>query len=92
MQLKREWEVELETELSEDMWQSILDNIHSSSISLKQSFTKWSKVKLAVKSNCDRCNAEPAPLSHMFWSCSKLKDLWQLIFQFLPDALNTYCI
>ncbi len=36
-QLKRKWEVELDTEFSEDTWQSVLNNIYSSSICLKQS-------------------------------------------------------
>ncbi len=36
-QLKRKWEVELDIEFSEDMWQSVLNNIYASSICLKQS-------------------------------------------------------
>ncbi len=36
-QLKRKWEVELDIEFSEDTWQSVLNNIYSSSICLKQS-------------------------------------------------------
>lgn len=103
VKLKRKWEVELEIELSEDMWQSVLDNIHSSSICLKHRVIQfkvvhrlhWSKVKLAkfkpnIDPNCDRCGIEPATLFHMFWACSKLKKFWQLIFKFLSDALNTH--
>ncbi len=36
-QLKRKWEVELDIEFSEDTWKSVLNNIYSSSICLKQS-------------------------------------------------------
>lgn len=98
---KEKWEEELATMISEDVWQTVVNNIHSSSICLRHRVIQfkvvhrlhWSKVKLAkfvsdFDPKCDRCEAEPATLSHMFWSCSKLIPFWQSIFKFLSDALK----
>ncbi len=102
-QLKRKWEVELDIEFSEELWQCILNNIYASSICLKHRVIQfkivhrlhWSKVKLAkfkpnLDPNCDRCEMEPGTLSHMFWLCPRLRDFWQLVFKFLSDTLKTY--
>lgn len=46
----------------------------------------WSKVRLSkIKDGfdptcCDRCQQEPASLTHMFWTCPKLSDFWYSIF------------
>uniref|UniRef100_A0A672IAP0 Reverse transcriptase domain-containing protein n=1 Tax=Salarias fasciatus TaxID=181472 RepID=A0A672IAP0_SALFA len=100
-QTRRKWEEELETAISEDEWQSAINNIYSSSICLRHRVIQfkilhrlhWSKVRLAkikrdIDPTCDRCETDPATLSHMFWSCSKLLSFWQCIFKFLSDALK----
>uniref|UniRef100_A0A3B3HQU1 Reverse transcriptase domain-containing protein n=1 Tax=Oryzias latipes TaxID=8090 RepID=A0A3B3HQU1_ORYLA len=100
---KRKWEEDLATDLSEDVWQTALQNIYSSSICLRQRVIQfkvvhrlhWSKVKLAkikpdLNANCDRCDRVPGTLSHMFWFCPTLRAFWHNIFQLLSDALGTH--
>lgn len=78
--LKHQWEEELDTEISDELWQAVLNNIHSSSICLRHTIIQfkvthrlhWSKAKLAriapdIDPECDRCNIEPGTLSHMFF-------------------------
>lgn len=99
--VRGKWEEELATSISEEEWQSVIKNIYSSSICLRHRVIQfkvvhrlhWSKEKLAkfkpdVNPNCDRCEIEPATLSHMFWNCSKLAPFWQSIFKFLSNALK----
>lgn len=100
--VKRLWEEDLAIGISEDVWEFILKNIHSSSICQRHRVIQfkvvhrlhWSKVKLAkIKSDidphCDRCEAEPGTLFHMFWLCPKLEDFWKSIFKFISDTLGT---
>lgn len=99
--LKGQWEEELGVEFTEDIWDSILDKIHSSSICLRHEVMQfkivhrlhWSKARLAkitpdIDPKCDRCGAATATLSHMFWFCPKLTDFWQTIFKFFSDLLG----
>ena len=103
--VKRKWEEELEIVISEDVWKSVINNIYLSSICLRHRVIQfkvvhrlhWSKLKLAkfkldLDPNCDRCEIEPATLSHMFWSCSKLAQFWQSIFKFLSDAFGIHIV
>jgi exonuclease III len=100
--VKRLWEEELSIRISEDVWESIMKKIHSSSICQRHRVIQfkvvhrlhWSKVKLAkfksdIDPHCDRCEAEPGTLSHMFWLCPKLEVFWKSIFKFISDTLGT---
>uniref|UniRef100_A0AAR2IWT2 Reverse transcriptase domain-containing protein n=1 Tax=Pygocentrus nattereri TaxID=42514 RepID=A0AAR2IWT2_PYGNA len=82
---------DLATGITEDVWQSILKNIHLSSICQRHRVIQfkvvhrlhWSKVKLAkfkreIDPHCDRCEVEPRTLYHMFWLCPKLEDFLEV--------------
>lgn len=97
--LKGEWETELNINLCDKLWLSILNRVHTSSACAKQSFMQckilhrcyWTNQKLAkifpdLNPVCNRCGIIPADHVHMFWSCSKLKPFWENIFALISSA------
>ena len=93
---RADWERDLDTEISEDVWDSILGNIHSSSINSRHTLVQfkvvhrlhYSKSRLhAIYPNtlplCDKCKQETGTLAHQFWFCSKLSSFWSHIFDYL---------
>lgn len=94
--LRATWSEDLNMEIDEEMWQSILKRIHSSSICARHQIIQckvvhrvhWSKSKLArifpgTDSNCVKCSLGPANLIHMFWTCPALSQFWKSVFDSL---------
>ena len=99
---KSRWEGGLNEQIPEEIWNRIIYRIHSSSICQRHSVVQfkvvyrlyWSKVRLAkirpdVQPTCDRCKQDPANLLHMFWTCPRLNQFWQSIFNTLSEILET---
>uniref|UniRef100_A0A8C7XNT8 Reverse transcriptase domain-containing protein n=1 Tax=Oryzias sinensis TaxID=183150 RepID=A0A8C7XNT8_9TELE len=93
-QLKHSWEQDLNSEIPEEIWNTSITLIHSTSICIRHSLTQFkvfhrsylTKAKLARIYNssddrCPRCNHSPATMSHMFWSCTALDRLWDSVFK-----------
>lgn len=91
--LRTQWGEDLNTELSEETWQRVIQKIHTSSICVRHGLIQFKVVnrlhscraKLAriypgLDPNCVRCNQAPATLGHMFWTCPKLCTFWSEIF------------
>ena len=53
--------------------------------------TKNLLLKMAVKDNaqCNFCNFSPDSLSHIYFECDKIKELWNSIQNVLNDLLET---
>lgn len=98
--LKNTWEGDFGEELPEEVWQKIIERIHSSSVCLRHSVIqfkvvhrlhrtkdKLAKIKQDIDPTCDRCRISPATLMHMFWTCPKLYRFWQSIF----EAFSVIC-
>lgn len=99
-ELKQKWENDLNENISNSVWQKAIQNIHSSSVSLRHAVVQfkvvhrlhWSKDKLSkikpdLDSSCDRCKHTPATLLHAFWTCPRLCDYWQSILK----AFSSIC-
>lgn len=78
---------------SDDLWEDILDKVHSSSVCARHGLmqckilhrTHLTKVRLSriyqnVDSICDRCRQADASYIHMFWTCPALLSYWLKIF------------
>lgn len=100
--LKKHWEEDLDTELSETLWKNIIQKMYSSSLCMRHIIIQlkivhrlhWSKNKLArfkpnITPECDRCRQTSATLSRMFWYCPKLKGVWESLFATLSEILHT---
>lgn len=99
--IKRAWEEDLDRPLSEDTWNCILKQVHSSSICARHSLIQFkvvhrahiSKVKLAqmfpgTNPICNRCQCAEGTLIHMFWTCPKLEHYRRSIFLTLSAVLQ----
>ncbi len=99
--IKTEWIGELGIDISEDTWDKAVERINRTSscawfnlIQMKVLYRiHYSKTKLAklypnIDETCDRCNTSKADLTHMFWSCTKLRQFWFSIFEILNSAFN----
>jgi len=91
--LKNKWEEDLNEQIPDAIWQKIIRRIYSSSICQRHVVVQfkivhrlhWSKVRLSrirpeLDPTCDRCRQDPANLLHMFWTCPRLYNYWQSIF------------
>ena len=91
--LKERWGEDLNAELSEETWQSVIKRIHKSSICIRHGLIQFKIVhrvhlcgfRLAqiypgTDPTCIRCYQAPATLGHMFWACPKLHTFWSEIF------------
>ena len=100
--VKTAWERDLGEEFSEEMWQSSLQRIHSSSMCIRHGLIQfkilhrlhYSGEKLARLFNipdpgCPRCSQTPASLGHLFWTCPKLENYWREIFNMLSRICGT---
>lgn len=99
--LKTLWEQDLGLQLTDDIWDSILARVHSSSVCARHGLIQFkilhrlhlSKVKLSriypeLDPACDRCKLAPASLIHMFWSCPRLAPFWTSVFETLSQFLQ----
>ena len=94
--VKTAWERDLGEEFSEEMWQSSLQRIHSSSMCIRHGLIQfkilhrlhYSGEKLARLFNipdrgCPRCSQTPTSLGHLFWTCPSLENFSRQIFDVL---------
>lgn len=94
--IKSHWEDDLSVEFSDEQWQSILRNVHSSSICARHGLLQFkvlhrlhfSKEKLAkiypgTDPLCNRCKTMTGSLVHTFWTCPNLYNYWTSIFDTL---------
>ena len=98
--IKTLWEGEMGDEISEDVWDDILTNVHRSSICARHGLIQFkivhrahfTKVRLSkiydVDPTCDRCHQAPASHLHMFWSCAVLQPYWVGIFESLSKVVG----
>lgn len=97
--LKSHWEKDLMMDLSKDLWDSMLQRVHSSSICARHGLLQFkvlhrlhiSKEKLAKiypdsDPLCNRCKADTGSLIHTFWTCSKLNKYWTSIFNTFSEV------
>ena len=96
------WEWDLNYTFTEDVWDSVLDRVHSSSMCTRHALLQFkvvhhihiSKTKLAqmnpdVDPTCDHtCKGAPASLHHMYWTCPSLSNFWSSVFRALSETLQ----
>lgn len=99
---RSDWEKELQMNISDTLWKRALEAVNSSSSCARLSLIQfkvlfrlhYSKDKLSKISPdkttdaCDRCSQKPCNLTHMFWTCTKLFNYWQLFFKSISDILG----
>lgn len=101
LSLKGDWGSDIGDDITEELWQSILQRVHTSSICARHGLmqckiihrTHWTRQKMSkffpdVSSTCNRCKLMPATHAHMFWSCVELEEFWSLIFRTISDCLD----
>lgn len=84
-----------------DLWGSILECVHSSSICARHGVIQckllhrvsWTKSRLGcvypnIDPVCDRCRKNHGTLIHMFWLCPSLHTHWTSAFATLSDVLQ----
>ncbi len=57
---------------------------------LHYSKTKLHTIFPNVSSICNNCKISEGTLSHLFWTCHKIRPFWQSIFRFISEAYNIY--
>lgn len=91
--LKSHWEDDLGIKISDDLWTSILQRVHSSSICARHgpiqfkvlhrlhiSKEKLSKFYPGSDPTCNCCKADFGSLLHTFWTCPSHNNYWASIF------------
>lgn len=99
--IKKAWEHDLNTSLSNSEWESIFKLINTSSLCARHRLLQfkvvhrahWSKVRLSsiypnVDPHCDKCLSDEASLIHMFWTCPSLENFWKEVFRTLSVILK----
>lgn len=99
--IKTAWEQDLNFQLSNDVWDSILRLVNSTSLCARHCLLQFkvvhrthiSKARLSrmysdVDPLCDKCKRGEASLIHMFWTCPSLEKYWRDVFQTLSLILN----
>lgn len=95
------WEQDLGLCFSDDDWESILRQVHGSSMCVRHSLLQFkvvhrahlSKVKLSklysdISPECDKCKSADASLIHMYWTCPSLEQYWRSVFDTLSGILE----
>lgn len=99
--IKKAWEHDLNTSLSNSEWESIFKLINTSSLWARHRLLQfkvvhrahWSKVRLSsiypnVDPHCDKSLSDEASLIHMFWTCPSLENFWKEVFRTLLVILK----
>ena len=94
-------EAELGIEISDEVWEDCIDNIHGSSINVRHSLIQFKIIhrlhfsparthKIYPNSSplCGRCSIEEGTLSHQFILCHKLQNFWNQLFDLFGKAYN----
>lgn len=97
---KGAWEHELGLNFEEQWWETALRVIHKSSICARLTLIQfkvifrchYSKTRLAqifpnTADACDRCSGSPCNLTHMFFSCPALVNIWRSYFEIMSKVL-----
>lgn len=100
--LRVAWSDNLNIEIDDETWKTVLKHIHSSAIFARHRIIQckvvhrvhWSKSKLArifpdINSSCVKCGLGPASLSHMFWTCPSMSQFWESVFDSLSVITST---
>ncbi len=87
--LRAAWGQDLGAPLSDEQWEEILNNVHSSPICARYSLLQCKILHRAYLTNaklakiypdradtCNRCGQAPADFVHMFLSCPILFEIW----------------
>ena len=95
---------ELNREISDEVWENCIKNIHDSSINaihnliqlklvhrLHYSPSRLQKIFADVSSQSIKCRSEEGTLSHLFLSCHKLQSFCCSLFEFFTKALYHPC-
>lgn len=98
---KSQWEEDLGENISDEVWDSALHRVHSSSICARHGVIQckivhrihWTRVKLSqffpdVDPTCERCHLAPASLAHTLWFCPNLHGYWSKVFEMLSSVLE----
>lgn len=93
------WESELNTDMTDQQWDTALNLVHSSSfythhcliqckVLHKVHYTnaKLSKIYSTVSDTCNRCKQSPVNHIHMFWSYPTLSSFWESVFDIISKA------
>lgn len=101
---KEAWGRELNEEISDEMWENSIKNIHDSSINARHTLIQFKvvhrlhyspsrlqKVFPGVSFQCIKCHSEEGTLSHLFLLCHKLQSFWASLFEFLTNAFSHLC-
>lgn len=99
--IREEWEREIGVGISEEVWQSGLEDIDKQSVNTRLCLIQFkvlhrlhfSKKKLHrifpnISPICDKCKREDADLAHSFIFCHKIQGFWCELFKVLSDILN----
>ena len=99
--LREKWQAELGLEISDEVWEDCIDNIHGSSINVRHSLIQFKIIhrlhfsparthKIYPNSSplCGRCSIEEGTLSHQFILCHKLQNFWNQLFDLFGKAYN----
>lgn len=95
------WEQDLNYTFTDDIWDSVLDQIHSSSMCSQHALLQFkvvhcthiSKTNLArmypdVEPTWDKCKSAPVSIFHMCWTCPSLGNFWTSVFQTISETLG----
>ena len=66
------WEKDLNLELTDNAWDSILKQVNSTSFCAHISKEKLSRMYPDFSPCCNKCKEDEASLIHMYWSCPSL--------------------
>uniref|UniRef100_A0A3B4X6N3 Reverse transcriptase domain-containing protein n=1 Tax=Seriola lalandi dorsalis TaxID=1841481 RepID=A0A3B4X6N3_SERLL len=99
--IKEKWEKDLEIQIEDDHWSSLLTDAHKRFINTRYRICnfktihrvyytpeKISRFKGSTSSFCKRCKTEIGNLLHMFWTCPQLEQWWKDIEHTLKKVLK----
>ena len=99
--IREAWEAELGQTFDDSWWDAALSTFHTSSTCARLTLIQfkvlfrihYSKAKLSriypnVTDSCDRCHSSPCNLTHMFYSCPLLVNLWKNYFDAMSKVFS----
>lgn len=99
VRIREAWEEELGVELVGDVWDGGLSAVRACSVNSRHQLIQYkvihrlhySKQRLhriypSVSPTCDRCQTSVGTLSHAFWFCPSLSELWSGVFDWYSGA------
>ncbi|CAI5657319.1 unnamed protein product [Oreochromis niloticus] len=99
--IKSKWEEDLTFHITDELWDSILGQVHNISMCARHTLIQfkivhrghWSRDRLAhiypgVDPACIRCGGAPGTLFHMYWSCPSLSTFWKSVFHTMSEVVQ----